>query len=153
MYIGYASELKTIQAKNAHINFDIAPLPQIKAGVQKRVLTFGTLSTLAIPKVSDNHYGATQMAFFLTGPVPSRLFAQTLGTPSPRRDILSEASDDPLSDTFRNAALLSRAWLDPHSEKTDEIFRRMVADVTSGSLRISDTVQRANQELRELMRE
>lgn len=153
MYIGRASELATIQAKNAHLNFDIAPIPQIKAGTEKRVLTFGTLYTLAIPKVADNQFGAEQMLFFLTSPVASQLFSETFGAPSPRRDLLSQTPNDPLLIVFRNAALLSRAWLDPHAEETDRIFRRMVSDVTSGSLRISDTVQRANQELRDFIRE
>lgn len=153
MYVGYASEVRDIQSKNAHLNFDVAPLPQIRAGEQKRTLTFGTLYTLAVPKAANNPYGATQMAFFLTSPAPSRLFAESIGAPSPRRDLLSETPDDPLGIIFRNSALLSRAWLDPHAEETERIFRRMVGDVTSGALRLSDTIQRANQELRVLIKQ
>ena len=153
MYVGYASEVRDIQAKNAHLNFDVAPLPQIRAGDQKRTLTFGTLYALAVPRVANNIYGATRMALFLTSPKPSQFFAEAIGTPSPRRDLLSTTPDDPLQLIFRNSALLSRAWLDPNAEETDKIFRRMVGDVTSGALRLSDTVQRANQELRVLIQQ
>jgi len=151
MYVGYASEVRDIQARNAHLNFDIAPLPQIRSGEDARKLTFGTLYTLAVPKAANNPYGGTQMALFLSSAVPSQFFASTVGTPSPRRDLLSTTPDDPLDLIFRNAALLSRAWLDPYAEETDKIFRRMVGDVTSGALRLSDTIQRANQELRVLI--
>jgi len=151
LYIGYASEVRTIQAKNAHLNFDVAMLPQIRAGDQRRILTFGTLHTLAVPKAAQNVYGGTEMAKFLTSQSPSRLFAETIGTPSPLRDLLSETPSDPLELIFQNAALLSRAWLDPHAEESSKIFRRMIGDVTSGALRLSDTIQRANQELRILI--
>ena len=150
MYVGYASEVRTIQGKNAHLNFDVAPLPQIRAGEGKRILTFGTLYTLAVPRVSDNIYGAQTLALFLTSPGPSALLSDTLGVPSPRRDLLAQTPQDPLAVIFRDAALLSRGWLDPHDADTDRVFRRMIGDVTSGALRLSDTIQRANQELREL---
>ena len=153
MYIGYASEVDDIQQVNAHLNFDVAPLPQIRAGEQKRTLTFGTLYTLAVPRAANNPYGGTQIAFLLTSPGPSQLFADMIGTPSPRRDLLSDTPNDPLKLIFRNSALLSRGWLDPHAEDTGRVFRRMVGDVTSGALRLSDTIQRANQELLVLINE
>lgn len=147
LYVGYASEVATIQAKNEHINFDVAPLPQIEAGEQKRTLTFGRLYAFAVPKAAQNVFGGTEIALYLSGEEPSKLFAQTVGIPSARRDVLSKEPNDPVELIFRNAALISRGWLDPHSEDTDKVFRRMVGDVTSGSRRLSETVQRANDEL------
>ena len=151
MYVGYASEVEEIQEKNAHLNFDVTVLPQIRAGEQKRTLTFGNLYTLAVPKAANNPSGGAQMALFLSSKLPSDVFAQANGTPSPRRDLLSQEPNDPLELIFRNAALLSRGWPDPQSEETTRIFRRMVGDVTSGALRLSDTIERANQELRVLI--
>ncbi|QSH39644.1 extracellular solute-binding protein [Candidatus Kaiserbacteria bacterium] len=148
LYVGYASEVETIKAKNAHINFDVAPLPQIRSGEQKKTLTFGKMYALAVPKAARNVFGGTEMALYLTGAEPSRLLAEAVGIPSPRRDILSKEPSDPLDLIFRNAALISRAWLDPHAEDTNDIFRRMVGDVTSGSRRLSETIQRADEELR-----
>jgi len=151
MYIGYASEVELIQETNAHINFDIAPLPQIEGGEQKRTLTFGRLYALAVPRTAANVYGGSQMAQYLTSKKPSRLFAEITGVPSPRRDLLSAEPKDALDLIFRNAALISRAWLDPHAEETTAIFRRMITDVTSGTRRLSDTINRADQELRVLI--
>lgn len=153
LYVGYASEVREIQERNPHLNFDVAPIPQIRAGEQKRTVTFGKLYTLAVPRVAANTYGGTEMAFFLTEPTASQFFAEAIGTPSPRRDLLSDEPSDPLDLIFRNAALISRGWFDPHDEETDKIFRRMIGDVTSGALRLSDTVQRANQEINVLINE
>ena len=151
VYIGYASEVALIQEKNAHLNFDVAPLPQIRSGDQKKVMTFGRLFSLAVPKAARNPYGGIQIAQILSGRVASSFFADTVGTPSPRRDLLSATPEDPLDLIFRDSALISRAWLDPHAEETDRIFRRMIGDITSGALRLSETIQRANQELRLLV--
>ena len=148
MYIGYASEVETIKAKNEHINFDVAPLPQIRTGEQKQTLTFGRMYALAVPKAAPNIYGGTEMALYLTGAEPSALFAERIGVPSPRRDVLRNEPSDPVDLIFRNAALISRAWLDPHAEDTNAIFRRMVGDVTSGARRLSETIQRAEEEMR-----
>ena len=151
MYVGYASEVTDIQAKNDNLNFDVALLPQIRAGEDKRTLTFGTLHSLAVPRVSDNVFGATTIALFLASKEPSELFFDFNGTPSPRRDVLQDTPSDPLDTIFYRSALLSRAWLDPQDTETDRIFRRMVGDVTSGALRLSDTIQRASQEIRALL--
>ncbi len=151
LYVGYASEVAEIQARNDHLNFDVAPLPQIRSGEQKRVLTFGTLYALAVPRTANNVNGGVQMAMYLTSERPSQLFSELTGIPSPRRDVLSEAPSDPLALIFRNSALISRAWLDPDPQATNSIFRRMVGDVTSGARRLSDTIQRADQEFRVLM--
>ena len=38
MYFGYAGEWAGIKARNPHLNFDIAEVPQIKATKQKLLL-------------------------------------------------------------------------------------------------------------------
>jgi len=152
MYIGYASEAKLIKEKNAHLNFDVAPLPQIKAGTQRKILTFGTMYALAVPRVAKNVYGGIAMARFLSSAGPSRIFSSVIGTPSPRRDILGVVPSDPLDLIFRDAALISTAWLDPNAEQTTKIFRQMVGGITSGAMRISENIQRANKELNILIK-
>jgi len=151
MYIGYASELSKVQAKNPNLNFDIAILPQIRSGAMKRTLTFGRMHALAIPSASANKYGATQIAFFLSSNFASSLFSKMHHSSSPRRDVLGNRSADVLQEIFRKSALLANAWLDPHPEKTKQIFRSMVKAAISGKLQFSEAVHRANVELRVLL--
>ncbi len=151
LYVGTASDLTRIQARNGNLNFDVAPLPQIESGDRTRVVTFGTMYALAVPRTSQNVTGARTAAQVLTGTENSKLFAQYRGLPSPRRDVLATEPTDPVALIFRNAALIADAWYDPAPDATEAIFRRMVGDVTSGALRISDTIQRANQEMAQLL--
>lgn len=152
LYVGYASEAYILRDKNAHLNYDVAPLPQIRSNEDRRILTFGRMHALAVPKAAQNAYGGQQMAFVLSDGPASKLFAEMSLIPSPRRDVLSSTPKDPKVLIFRNAALISDAWYDPDASATNSIFRKMVSDVTSGALRLSDSVQRAHQELTLLVR-
>ncbi len=153
MYIGYASELGDIQARNPNLNFDVAPMPQIRSGAAKRTLTFGKMYAFAMPVQARNKYGARIIANFLSSPLASTYFAKVNNTSSPRRDALAKENPDVLQEVFRGSTLISRAWLDPYPEKTDKIFENMVESVISGRLRFSDAVSRAHRELRVLIQE
>jgi len=69
-----------------------------------------------------------------------------LGIPSALRDVLSAPAVG-APDLYRRAALISRSWFDPDPAKTSGIFRAMIENITSGSLSLTDAVQRANSEL------
>jgi len=151
LYIGYASEAFLLQEQNPHLNYDVAPVPQVRAGDGTRRLTFGRMYAFATPKAAQNLYGGREVAFMLSSKDASALLADTLVMQSPRRDVLSETPSDPATLVFRNAALLSRAWFDPHPQETARIFRYMVGDVTSGALRLSDAVVNAQKQLDDLL--
>ncbi len=153
MYIGYASELTSIQARNPNLNFDIAVLPQIRSGEDKRILTFGNMDVLAVSRQAQNPYGANAIANFLAGAFPSAYFSSINNSTSPRRDLLAEPSNDVLREIFRSSALISRAWLDPRPSETDRIFENMIESTISGRLRFSDAVSRADTELNALIQE
>lgn len=153
MYVGYASDIAAIQAKNAHLNFDVAPLPQIRSGEARRILTFTHLQALAIPKVAKNPTGARAVALMLSDATAAQLFSEATGLPSARRDKLSERPADPVQAIFRDSVLVGKVWYDPDASRTNDIFRRMITGITSGALKPSDTVFRANEELRALLRE
>ena len=153
MYIGYASEIKKIKSKNPNLNFDVAVLPQVLGGENRRTLTFGKMYAVAIPKQAKNIYGASVISNFLSGSLASTFFAKINDTFSPRRGILSTQSDDVLKEVFRRSALIARAWLDPNPAKTDKIFRNMINYIISGRMRYSEAVARANRELRALIQE
>jgi len=150
-YIGYASEAYLLQEQNPHLNYDVAPIPQVRSGEGTRTMTFGRMYALATPKAAQNLYGGRVVSFILSSKEASEMLADVLVTQSPRRDVLSEIPDDPATLVFRNAALISRAWLDPNPQKTARIFRYMIGDVTSGALRLSDAVANAQKQIDDLL--
>ncbi len=152
MYVGYASEVRDIQARNPNLNFDVAMLPQIRTGDGVRTLTTGKMYALAMPRQSANQYGARVITSFLSGPLASNFFASMNSMSSPRRGVLAKEQDDVLQEIFRKSSLRATGWLDPYPEKTDEIFRSMIESIISGRLRFTDAVSLADREMRELIK-
>ncbi len=149
-YVGFASELSSIREKNANLNFDVALVPQVRSSNNN--ITFGNITGLAIPRTSKNIAGAMQIAFALTSDSVLQDMSEKTGLSPVSRSLLANRPSDPFKVIFADAALQSRAWLDPSVSKTDEIFKLMIESVVSGRLRTSESVSTAHKELQNLLR-
>ena len=149
-YIGFSSELSSIRQQNANLNFDVALVPQVRSS--GRSVTYGDLTSLAILRASRNIDGAVQVVFALTEDEPLREVSERLNLSPVSLTVLSESQSDPFRVIFRDAALQSKAWLDPNTNRTDEIFQTMIESVVSGRERVNEAVTTANQELENLLR-
>ena len=143
-YFGYASELFGIQSNNPHLNFDVAPVPQVKGS--RASITLGNISGLSITKASRNPTAAFRVASLLSGQALSLSFAQKTYLPPPRRDILSGRPSNAYMSVFFTSALMSRGFIDPSPDQTSAIFGDMVENVVSGRLRVGEAVMNANSE-------
>src|SRR3989338_4349802 len=94
MYFGYASEWLEIKAKNPHLNFDIAEVPQIKG--DKTKTTFAKVYALAVMKNSSQakKQAALNSILSMVSNQVSKDFSQATGLASPRRDLLAEKTTD-----------------------------------------------------------
>ena len=149
VYFGFASELDSINAKNPNLNFDVAVIPQSKGGPE--TITYGKMIGLAIPKAAKSPGGALTLANILTGPDAIEELSLMVGLPPVRRDLLKTRPSDQFLAIFYDSTLWSRAWLDPDSGETDDIFKKMVEDITSGRKRVSASVQDASSSLQKLL--
>ncbi len=151
-YIGYASELPTIQRINPNLNFDVALLPQSQTSTRK--VTYGSMKTLVIPKSSKNVPGAISMIAKLTSLSSQQKFSSVLGIPSVRRDLLSTYdSTSPFQSVFNRSAVIAQGMLEPDARQTDGIVRELVDTVISGQYEISAAVNRAHEKLNALTNE
>lgn len=148
LYVGFASELPLIRARNPNLNFTVAMLPQIQETA--RAVTYARMYALAVPNGSRNPEGARTVALILGGTEASRIMAQARGTPSPRRDVLAEAKDGTEA-VFRDSAIIGHGWLDPDPERSAGIFRGMIEGAISGAARLSEAAQQADRELTNLL--
>ncbi len=148
MYFGFASELIGIRAANPNLDFDVAPVPAIRGGGQS---AYANVLALSIPRGAKNPRGALIVAEALTGKSSEESLTSMLRLPSVRRDVSPPSSADPYAVVFRNAALSAFTFLDPNPTATDSIFERMVENVSSGKLQISEATINANQELQALV--
>lgn len=154
MYFGYAGEFPEIKAKNPHLNFDIAEVPQIKGNKTKT--TFAKIYGLAIMKNSSQakKQAALNSILFMLSRAVSKDFSQATGLASPRRDLLAQKTTDAYYGLINKTAVMSKAWLEPDGVEVRRIFKDMVESVSSGSLSAGDSVRlaknRLEQELRKL---
>ena len=145
-YFGYASEILNIQSKNPNLNYDVVKLPQTKDSTIQA--TFGKLWAIAISKSSKNAATAYVAATSMTSADFASKISKAVGLPPVRRDLLVNKPATPFySSVFYDSALISRAWLDPFSITTDQIFKNMIEDVSSGRSSVNSSSRRAGDEI------
>lgn len=141
-YFGYASEFRSLVNKNPNQNFLAAPIPQIRGANFK--LTSGHVMGIAISSASRNFNTAlTAASLMATGDFAAK-FAPALGMVPVRRDLIAQVPTDAYSPTFYASGLYAKAWLDPSSKDTDDIFRVMVERVLSNTMSFEDSVRDAS---------
>lgn len=148
LYFGYASELASIRAANPNLNFDVAPVPQSGS---KRI-TFGNMSAIAILKASKNAAASFAVASAFASASFQQEWVSQSGFAPVRRDMLASLPGNAYQAVFYQSALVAGAWLDPNREATNDVFGRMIENVTSGKLRVSESVRGASQEIDTLLR-
>lgn len=145
LYVGYASEASVITGANPNLNIGVAPLPQVRNGGS--VVTFARVYGLAMTRTGKNQAGGMTVALKLAQPSASEAFAQALGISSVRRDVLTQGGQG-MFGLFASSTIVSRSWTDPSPQKTDSIFRAMIEGVVTGSVRLTEAVSRADQEIK-----
>jgi ABC-type glycerol-3-phosphate transport system substrate-binding protein len=140
-YFGFSSELSDIRAKNPNLNFDAAPLPQLRAGGQKA--TYGRMYGFSIIRSSSNPNAVYQIVSLLSSPSYLSELSNSLYMPSVRRDLIAAGSGDPYISVFNEAALVSKSWFDAGPEASRQVFGTMIEAVTSGKKSVFEAVQDA----------
>ncbi|MEK7106722.1 MAG: extracellular solute-binding protein [Patescibacteria group bacterium] len=147
LYIGFASEGPAIAKINPNLNFDVAPLPQIKNG--ENAVNTARVYGILISRTAKNQPGAFAVVSQFASASETgmgRNLSLVLGVPSALRDVLALPSTG-TGELYKREALISRSWFDPNPDKTSSIFRAMIENITGGSLSLSDAIQRASQEI------
>ena len=141
-YFGYASEFRSLVNKNPNQNFLVAPVPQIRGANFK--LTSGHVMGIAISSQSKNFNTALTAASLMATSNFAARFAPALGMVPVRRDLIQTIPTDSYSPVFYSSALYAKAWLDPSSIDTDNIFRGMTEKVLSNTMSFEDSVRDAS---------
>jgi multiple sugar transport system substrate-binding protein len=147
VYFGNASELAGIRAANPNLDFDIALVPQAEG----RRMTFGKMSAIALLKSSQNIGAAFNAATKLTSAPYQTAWQEVSGLPPVRRDQLVSLPTDAYKSIIHQSSLISTGWLEPGPLSASSLFMRMVDNVSSGRMRISQSVEQADGELNNLL--
>jgi ABC-type glycerol-3-phosphate transport system substrate-binding protein len=145
MYVGYASELPLLRAKNPTLNLGITSVPQSRVSGKK--ITFGSLEGVAVVKNTSKQQAAFEAMLFLASKDTSLALSNITLLPPARIDLLANKPADLAQSVFYDAAIQARGWLDPDPVKTEDIFVNMIESITSGRARIAEAVSSADQEI------
>ncbi len=148
-YLGLASEYNGLRARNPHLNFDVASMPQ---RLPSESFTFGRLYGLGVIKNGANLPAAFSAATLLATAPQVESLVTALGIVPVRRDLLAaSAASDPAEDTFFRSALVARAWYDFAPEETAAIFRRVVGAAKTGEQTLTGAINQAHNDLERLL--
>jgi ABC-type glycerol-3-phosphate transport system substrate-binding protein len=145
VYFDYASAYGELKAKNPHLNFEVAPVPQPRG--TKVEITFAHLHGLAVMKSSRNKATAFIAVQRLLGPEFSGGFASAFNLPPVRRDLLAVKPTDKVLSVLYDAAIRARTWLDPRPEDSDKAFQQTVESVSSGRNAVPEAIGYLSQQL------
>ena len=147
-YFGLASEFSGLRARNPHLNFDIAPVPQIRG--ENTSLTYGKFLAVGISHPSPFPQAAYTVMRFLISPAQLKRISENLSLAPARRDLISEKSENPVLEIIFRESVKARLWPDIDPGKTSEIFSDMIRSVYSGRKGTTDAVRDAQLQLEAL---
>jgi len=137
-YFGYASELADIRAKNPNLNFDVAPMPQVRSGGQ--TADYARLYGFSLVRASSKLDSAYQIISILTSATNLQSLSKTMYLPTVRRDVIALGSTDPYITIFNQEALIAKNWVDANSLQSRQIFSNLIQSLTSGQKSVSQAI-------------
>ncbi|MDB5239212.1 MAG: hypothetical protein JWO00_547 [Candidatus Parcubacteria bacterium] len=141
-YFGLASELPDLRAKNPNLNFDIAPLPQVRTGGTKAA--YARMYGFSIVKSSPNSNTAYQIISAITAPEYLAKISASMYLPSVSRQVIAAGSSDPYMTVFNQEALVAKTWLDVDPAQSSRILGDMIQSVSSGQKSPAQAVNEAD---------
>lgn len=148
VYFGYASELATLRAQNPNLNFDVAVVPQPRAGGVRQ--TIGTFYSVVPLRSAKNGSGAFTTMVVLSGSRAAGLFS-SFGVLQPvHRGLLATPPTDAFGSVFYSSAFIARTWYDPSPQASEQVFQRMIEDVVTGRAAVSTAISNAHASLNAL---
>lgn len=148
-YFGLASDLPVLRARNPNLNFDVALSPQPRQA--SKAVVFSHIYGLSIPKQAKNVAGAFQVLSLMTSEAGAQTLELYTNLPPVRRSLLASAPSDPYKAVFYQSAIQSATWVDPNKQETNTVFQVMIESITSGRMRVTDAIRKADSEIKALL--
>ncbi len=150
MVLDYASAEASLIKKNAFLNFDIAPVPQVESA--NKPLSVANYWGYTVSRTSVNPSLAWEFIRMMTTntQVADASFAITKNPPA-LRALIAKHLNDPHTGVFARQALIARSWLQPSAESVAETFSRVIGLVISNQSNPSDALSHAAQTITSLL--
>lgn len=141
MMIDYASYAASLAQQNPHLNFALAPIPQIDS---TKSVTNGALWGITVSRASPKSVAAWQAALLLTDKnIAAPLIAAARMAPA-RRDLLEQ------SNPIHAAVLQAKRIPDQNPAQTSATLAEMIDNVADGRKTVSEAINEAKRKLETL---
>lgn len=147
MYFGMGSEVKKIKEKNPHLDFDIAPVPQLNQNSQA---TFGRFYAMVVPASNKQPANSMNAAIALMDSDVVKNFASGGDYAPARKDLLAQRQTGAYDAVIYKSAVQSYAWLDPNPQQTYSIFKEMVQSILSGRSSVREAIETAKNKIKNI---
>lgn len=149
MVIGFASDLGRVRAKNPHLNFGAAPLPQTGRGSPSR--TFASYFFPTVSRLSKNPSPAWQFVFWVSGAKGAKVYQEASGRPPARRDLISAGGKTEGDEVFFKAALSARSWPIQDETASRRLFEEAIDSVVSRAATPQQALTRLQRQMQLLL--
>jgi ABC-type glycerol-3-phosphate transport system substrate-binding protein len=145
MYVGYASELNTLRARNPKADLSMTYFPQTRG---YNTFTMGMqMYGIAALKSSKNLVTALNVEAQFAGPGVSPTIAGILGAVPALR---SYANTPGLDVVISRSMLVARGWYDSFPKESENYFASMMSDIINNRYGVTDAVGMFVSRLRDL---
>lgn len=153
-YLGFASEVPGLRARNPNLNFDVAEIPQSKNADASngRKATFAHVYSLVIVGDSPNKQASYREFMKLVSPEVSEKLAQKFSTAPSRRDLLARGSNRASEATVWNSALFAKSFIDPDPFLVSGYLKDMVESIITGRVSSEEATRIFSRETDEIIR-
>jgi multiple sugar transport system substrate-binding protein len=144
-----AGDLSLIEAKNPHLSFRVAPLPQPKGS--QTAITYGSYFFPTVSKSSANPNAAWQFILGVAYGEEVKTYLELTRRPPARRDLISAGTEIPNLDVYWRQALSARSWFIPDEKRVRNLFRDVIEPVAARTIGAEEAINRLEQQLKLLL--
>lgn len=127
MMFNYSYQAEELDAKAPRLNYDIAPMPQIKE--TNKEINYANYWAYVVSSASENSEESWRFLSFLAGKQGSEKYTEMTGRPAARRDIIQDQMQVPHLKIFANQAITARSWYQVDEYTIEGIFDKLIDDV------------------------
>lgn len=151
MMINYSYHIPTVKAKDPHLRFAVASVPQPKdAKTEVNYANYWGLTVSANASAQNAKYAWIFLNWLAQKP-QAKEYVDITRKPSSRRDVIEEQKNDLELGVFARQALSATSWLEVDSLAIDEIFNNMIEAINKGLLTSVDALKKAASDVQVLM--
>ncbi|OGZ34217.1 MAG: hypothetical protein A2174_01755 [Candidatus Portnoybacteria bacterium RBG_13_41_18] len=152
MMINYSYHITTIKAKQTHLNFAIAAVPQPEnAKINISYPNYWGL-TVSSRTTADQRSAAWIFIKWLTQSAQAKQYLELVHKPTARRDLVDFQKNDQELGVFAQQSLTARSWYQIDNVAIDEIFNQMIDTVSRGQATLEQALQKGAKDVTVIMK-